>query len=292
MQKLIKTHQFVDLDAVFSAWLVNRFILWNEAEIVFDRNAADIEFDAVVDCGGVHDGALLRFDHHMTGYEQESAANLVYRWLQESNVEQHEPNAIAALAPLVELVHDGDLGRNTPAVQQSRRFGLHALISGWKANKKTDQEIYDQIAPMFEMFFQREQENERARLYLIEQPTYSSGDVEYQIHIDAPRGATQMAYEQGVNTIFYFNEDGSRGVVRRSDCANINVANAVHQAQATAGATIYGETQAMALELSLWFQHPAGWMSGVSPKGGDMPAPLVDDRQFVRMAHIIADHIR
>lgn len=143
-----------DWDAITAAYIVRKVFGITNWKFVNQRNPdPDILAGAfcVLDVGRVLDHSTLRFDHHQVMYVDDSldvcATSLLFDYLMR-DVSDHLRNAlgIAHLAPLIDLVNDGDNGKQTPVMQHSSLFGMHADLSDFIHNLNTpptDQQILD-----------------------------------------------------------------------------------------------------------------------------------------------------
>lgn len=294
IMKRIQTHQFIDMDAVASAWLVKRFIFNGDAEIVFDRHAEG-RFDAVVDVGGVYDPYFLRFDHHIAGMENQSATMLV--------LDSLPPSIGVALLPLVQIIHDADLGHNTQQVQSSKICGIHAFLDMLKKDH-TDAEAYAKLESMLDGIADRLIADREAEAWVAEQSTHwlrldDDQYLKYQIHIDAPKGATQAAYRLGVNLVAFYNPNGdlSRGMVRRNDCT-LHIGDVVANTPNEYIGAMFEHFRTSDIiniatsELVGWYKHPAGFMAGKTPKGGTLHPLDLTAEDFRWLIHIILEQVQ
>lgn len=131
------------MDAVVSAWLARDFLFAGDAVVQFVHRSQVPRYkdsaDCLVDVGQEYDPDQLRFDHRPPAFNKRTdscAAKLVWEHLIRSGVD------VAHLAGLVQLTHDGDSGRATQALRQSRRNGVHAKLERLKASGLDDTEVF------------------------------------------------------------------------------------------------------------------------------------------------------
>lgn len=147
--KKIVTHINPDLDAIFSVWLLKRFLLgWQEAEIdfcpagsTFNNEPVDSNLDVLhTDVG------LGKLDHHQTN-EFLSAAKLSFNYLLEARKgEKLSPLEEQALKLMVEVVNEVDNARelNWEEIKKTRyEFYLHNLFWGLRGLGASDLETVE-----------------------------------------------------------------------------------------------------------------------------------------------------
>lgn len=145
--KRIVTHVNPDLDAVASAWLIQKFLPgWEEAEIsfcqaetTFDGKPVDSDFDVLhVDVG------LGKLDHHQTnGLTCASKLSLDFI-LEKRKGQELSPLNLEALKMMVETINEIDNARDSswPEVKEGRYdFYLHSILSGLRRMGKIDIEV-------------------------------------------------------------------------------------------------------------------------------------------------------
>ena len=145
--KRIVTHVNPDLDAVASAWLIQKFLPgWEKAEInfcqaetTFDGKPVDSDSDVLhVDVG------LGKLDHHqINGFTCASKLSLDFI-LEKRKGQELSPLDLEALKMMVETINEIDNARDLswPEVKKERyNFYLHSILSGLRRMGKTDIEV-------------------------------------------------------------------------------------------------------------------------------------------------------
>ena len=134
------------MDAVVSAWLARDFLFACHARVQFVSRSQVPRYkdsaDCLVDVGQEYDPTRLRFDHRPPAFNKRTdscAAKLVWEYLIQSGVD------VAHLAGLVQLTHDGDSGRSSQALRDSRRSGAHARLEKLKATYPDDNEVFGRM---------------------------------------------------------------------------------------------------------------------------------------------------
>lgn len=138
----IISHSNPDFDAITYLWLMKRYAPeFRDAEInlmPFSQINDDLlgRADSVGDIGGQYYPAQWRFDHHHLPGSQSTdtcAAKMLWEYLLYLEID------VAHLAPLIEIIHQGDLARTDP-------IGIHSIIwgAGLQKNLITGQRLTDQ----------------------------------------------------------------------------------------------------------------------------------------------------
>ena len=147
VERVIVTHVSPDWDAIGGVWQLIRFVpKFKDAKVVFVNTGNPdrvilANADAVVDTGGTYNPYLHCYDHHqMKNPNEASAAMLVWRDLMYLHgINPYTPD-VAHLEPLVQLIHAGDCG--LPEADESRKYGIHAMLTEWKYQKYGDDVIF------------------------------------------------------------------------------------------------------------------------------------------------------
>ena len=292
MNPIIVTHVSPDLDAIASAWLLKRFDPhFFNADVAFvNTGNPDIDLlmraDAVVDTGRVLHPFGRRYDHHqMENPNQASAAMLVWQDLMFLHSMNQFRYDVTYLKPLIELVHAGDCG--LPEADESRKKGIHAVVSEMKFLKYSDEQILDwgfklldSITTALREGYSLESimagmpETMWGKLYITPaleraerlkvtgiQPyvAYRSNDGRFVALKDAPQGATQLAFEDGAELVLWSNYAENAIGINRARGSSVQVGELVDSLQnsaSDAGATI------LYAELATWYRHNSGFFSG------------------------------
>jgi len=273
--KLIVTHTNPDLDAIGYAWLMAKYAPgFGAYRIEFtafgqDRDLID-RADSVGDIGGVYDPARRRFDHHqLPGAESTAtcATRMTWDWLQSQGID------VAHLEPLVEIIHQGDLGRQSPV-------GLHGLLQGFaiRFKKNTGQRLSDQelMAWGFELIdcsatWLRRQAKVKAEL--AEKVLWKSEDGLIWAIQSGSTETSFAAYEQGARLVVFFGEpielpNGTTypvGVSRAPEWQEPDISILIYSI--IIHSTSHSE---VITEMESWFVHPAGFFAGRGTAKGPM----------------------
>jgi hypothetical protein len=267
MQTIV-THTNPDMDAIASAWILKKYLL-PDAEIFFVNTGATdpalLDFaTAVVDTGKVYDTARLRFDHHQFPGESANstcAAMQVYWYLLGLGA------PVTHLESLIFLIYQGDTGK--PEANESRRLGIHALLSGYKfwfrengaAPRIPDDMLYEQGARMLDVLESWLRKQRDARAELAEKVVYRS-----------PDNAVWAIRHGGVSTTFAAYEEGAQVIVFEAEPLDLvgGTTYGVGITRAQESTTDVGQlAKAVAAshpefaeEIGRWFCHPAGFFAG------------------------------
>lgn len=234
----------------------------------------DAQADFVGDTGLVADG-VRNFDHHQLRGEEArtSATYLMYEAIQAAGLD------ISHLFPLVRLIDRADWGHTSDDVALSRELGIHALLAAQKAAGASDYEILAWARQVWTALagglWQKAQARRELEANIVS--AFDVGGIRVAVlALDAPRGCTAAAYEAGHDVVFYqstVQRDGVtrhlRGAVRRTQAEPLHLGNQVEAALARPETP--GDIRA---ELAQWFQHPAGFMAGVSEKAAGGAEPM------------------
>jgi hypothetical protein len=127
IRKRVATHSRPDVDALVSVWLVERYLLAEEVEVVFvpyNHDFARQCVDCVVDMGGLYDPRYLLFEHRPPAFADRHAscaARLIWEHLLSVGKPVHH------LAELVQTAHHGDcvLRQGSALYQASKLRRIH-----------------------------------------------------------------------------------------------------------------------------------------------------------------------
>jgi len=278
--KTIVTHTNPDLDAIAYAWLMAKYAPgFGAYKIEFesianpDRNLLE-QADSVGDIGGEYDPARWRFDHHhLPGAESTAtcATRMVWEHLLSLGID------VAHLEPLIEVVHQGDLGYTDAA-------GIHAILWGFgirfEANNNrrlTDQEMAAwgfEILDCAGHWLKRKAE---LSAELSEKVIWKSDDRLIWAVENGSHGTSFAAYAEGARLIVFFGKpidlpEGTTypvGVSRAPEWQepnlNVSIGHILHMADHYPPEVI--------AEIESWFVHPAGFFSGRGTAKGPMFEP-------------------
>lgn len=265
---MIVTHMNPDLDAICGTWLLKRFGgLENEpVEFVSTGNPDAEKLEkavAVVDTGRQSDSIKRRFDHHhLPGQDANDtcAAMQVYQSL------KHFAE-IAHLEPLISLIFAGDTGRSEATA--SRELGLHALLSGYKAQfteqnpnvRLSDEAILAYGFGLLDILEVRLRKQAEARTELAEKTVYKSDDGLVWAIRHGSQGSTSAAYDEGARVVVFEGQpievDGGTtypvGIMRAGEWTEPNVGELAERVAVS---------KPFADEIGKWFKHPAGFFAG------------------------------
>lgn len=285
MQKII-THVAPDWDAIASVWLLKRHGGMPDADVVFVNTGAPDEAvlnaaTAVVDTGRILDPTRLRFDHHqLPGTEANAccATSLVFQWLKKDATD------LEYLAPMIDLIYAGDTGK--PAANESRRIGIHALLSATRAQYRPDDsrilgfgfDVLDRLAAHLRA-------SAEARASLDAHTVYTSADGLIVALRDAPQGATFAAYEQGARLVVFADyAKNAIGVMRGGEGADVHVGGLVSSLLNDYDCGLDDITPAMFDELCTWYRHQAGFFAGRGTDKAPSDKPIAVDLRTVAAA--------
>lgn len=262
----IVTHTSPDFDAIGAAWLLQTYGGMGEADIRFvsagePDPAVLAGAAAVVDVGREHDPARDRFDHHQDP-ALPSATMLVYQALLGRGAD------VAHLAPLVELIDDGD--RFGPISASSRQVGLHAALSGFKAQGRLDVSVYLFGSGLLDDVATTLRQRAEARAAALAHLVWQSDDGQVVAFRDAPRGVNEAAGEVlGARLAVWSSvEDPGTGEPTFSmGCKRLggeavttpHVGELVERAINSPAIT--WRNPELRAELARWFRHPQGWVA-------------------------------
>lgn len=321
----IVTHTSPDWDCILAAYLIGR-----------GRDDAHYQFvntgnpdtgllalaDAVVDTGKVYDPTKRRFDHHQDP-ALPSAAWLVfdhaYRLcgLQPDDVmwNANGNGTAPKITPLVHMVDAADRGRTSQIVHVSRRDGLHAILSAYKARRKADHEVLSfgfgmldraidllmggaNMADVFEdarkqhadLLAESHEARAAASEALGAATVYRSLDgAVYALH-EGGTGVSAAAFEAGAKVVLFrttYTDPATVavGISRGMEWADPHVGELAELARELlldrkARGEVLPEIDVCLAELERWYLHPAGFFAG----RGTLKAPM--DVPFDRLGYL------
>lgn len=273
---MITTHQNPDWDAIGAVWLLKRIVSLEDEVAFVNTGNPDKELlknaIAVVDTGKEFNPSALRFDHHhLLGQTANNtcATKQVFEFLlsQSSTVEY--------LSPLVDLIFQGDTGRSE--ANFSRELGIHALLSGFKATKKTDLEILTFGFLILDSLNLRLQNQTKAKVELAEKVVYKSKDNLIWAIKHGSAGSSFAAFEEGARVVIFEGEpievEGGItypiGIMRAGEWQEPNCGELAKRlleiAEYELASGTSGDFSFESLiqeEISKWFLHPAGFFAG------------------------------
>lgn len=286
----IVTHVAPDWDAIGAVWLLQRYGGLESVDVRFvntgrpDPDVLD-EAAAVVDTGRIYDPLRLRFDHHhLPGAEANAtcATQQVYHWLiiARPNVDW------SYLGGIVDLIYAGDTGK--AEAQESRRRGIHALLSAHKARNATDLGLLAWGMDVLDDLAAHAKARHEAAETLAQHMVYCSADGLLVALKDAPAHASSAAFEVGARLVVFQNESpetNAIGVWRSGEwqephCgelvrAILDYAPAIRMAGVLATTTM--AAQAVFAELETWYRHSAGFFCGRGTDKAPDPRPITVD---------------
>lgn len=295
----IVTHVSPDWDAIGAVWLLQRYGGLHDADVRFVNTGnppADVlaEATAVVDTGRIIDERRLRFDHHhLPGAKANAtcAMQQVYHWL----ILARPETDWTYLGGIVGLIYAGDTGRSE--ANESRRIGIHALLSARKARGAGDLALlafgYDLLDDLAAHAKARQEAAETLAAHII----YVSADGLLVALKDAPAHASSAAFEAGARLVVFQHTDLTipthaigiwrAGEWREPHCGELvtsilDRAPRVFMAQTVA--TTPQAAQAMFAELATWYRHEAGFFAGRGTAKAPNATPIEADLRDVAAA--------
>lgn len=271
---IIVTHTNPDFDAIGGVWLLKKYGGLSEAVVRFvNTGQPDKELleqaEAVVDTGQSYDPLRLRFDHHHLPGAKANMACATTQIL--DKLALHDPD-LDYLWPLVNLIYYGDTGN--PLANASRELGLHALLSGYKAQAALNGPPSDLAVMGFgfhllDCLDERLKNQAKAKAELDKKVVYQSADMKLWAIQFGSQGSTFAAFEAGARLVIFQGEplevEGgithAIGIMRAGEwqephCGDLT--NRVQQRlfdQGEAGSPMYNEVMS-------WYRHNAGFFSG------------------------------
>lgn len=293
----IVTHVSPDWDAIGAVWLLQRFGGLEDAEVRFvntGRPPADVLASAVAvaDTGREDAPARLRFDHHhLPGAEANAtcATQQVYHWLI-----LHRPETDwTYLGPIVDLIYAGDTGK--PAANESRKRGIHALLSALKARGAADYTLLNHGYGWLDLLAEHSKGRQEAAETLAQHLVYTSTDGLLMAIKDAPPMASSAAFDAGARLVVFQNsrpETNAIGIWRSGEWqephagqlvrAILDYAPAIRVEQTIATTTT--AAQAIFDELATWYLHEAGFFAGRGTDKAPDPRSIIADLRDIAAA--------
>jgi hypothetical protein len=293
----IIVHQSVDFDAVASAFLLSKladiygysdknylFVAATTTadEIMYTHSRASKGEQAfIADTGKQHDG-LYTFDHHQDGTNKTiSATSLVLDALIKQDRGWADCRKLAALAT------SGDWMQNTNGADWSSSIGLHAILSGLKAQGATDATIIAVMFPLLDLVCST-LKNQAQALRDAKELIVAEGEVHIQGQIvkwcytkpNAGLEVTKALYGLGYTIVASedtITKDGAGLNPRRINRAPDSM---IHLGKWIDEVIKYFERKSsygnigileveLYQELKTWYKHQDGFMVGLSLIGGD-----------------------
>lgn len=269
---MIVTHQNPDMDAIAGVWLLKRFGGLEDwpVEFVNTGNPDQSKLTAaiaVVDTGKKLDAINLRFDHHhLPGADANNVCAALQVYQSIKNFAE-----IAHLKPLIDLVFAGDTGR--PEADASRKLGIHALLSGFKAQfteqnsgiRLSDDAVLTYGFCLLDTLEVRLRKQAEARAELEEKTIYKSQDGLLWAIRHGSTSSSFAAFEAGARLVVFEGQpvevDGGTtypvGIMRAGEWQSPHVGDLVGY---LLGA--WGVSTPICNELRDWYQHEAGFFAG------------------------------
>lgn len=253
---LIVGHVSPDWDCIGAIWLLKRYGGMADAAVAF-VNTGNPDPDllasasAVVDTGRVFDPGILRFDHH---HFAGNAANETCATLQvaQALVLARPDFDFNPLWPIIALIYAGDTGK--PAANESRKIGMHALLSSKKASRALDDYgLLDYGFDLLDALAASLLAQDAARNALAAHTVYTSADGLLIALRDAPQGATFAAHEAGARLVVFADyERNAIGIMRGGEGQDVHVGGLVDAVR----------DPLLLPELATWYKHEAGFFAG------------------------------
>jgi hypothetical protein len=280
-QKTIFTHTRPDMDAIGYIWLMKKFAPGFENADVQFVSVADQEVtyamanaDSVGDVGGIYNAALWRFDHHQLPGEKATATcatRMCWEALLAKGID------VGYLEPLINVIHEGDLGRTPPV-------GLHGLFWGFAIRYKadagrslTDQQLMDagqELIDMAATWLKRVSENDKE---LSEKVIWTSPDKFVWAIQYGSAGSTFAAYTRGARIVVFEGEpfDSQEGLSYPVGASRAPEWKSPHLGKLVEAASTANPD--LRPELDMWYRHQAGFFAGRgTQKGPNTEPPKAD----------------
>jgi len=272
----IVTHRAVDMDCLFSAYLLWAVEFDRQAEVIFVpigplSSYVDEIATAVCDTGGEFDPTRLRFDHHGQIDNippSSSATSLVWNYLMDKGAD------VGHLEPLVNLITGADLGYQNYRgmdITTSALCGIHAELAEHKRREGiTDKQLWDWARGKFEVLsahlWRRAQDVKRAESCVV----WRSGDGRVVCTVGGNRQTTRTLHENGAQLVVYHDpETHSRGVMRSNTQSQWSVGILVEIAL-----NQDDTAPAIADELAEWHRDDRGFFAGRGSSKGPQAPPM------------------
>jgi len=276
---MIITHTSPDFDAIGSCWLLQRYGGMSDMPIVFvhtgspDRELLD-NAAAVVDTGRALDSANNRFDHHHLPGAMSNETCATYEvWFalldrNADDVTGGHYRSLMRIKPLIDLIYAGDTGK--PSANESRRLGIHALLSAQKAKRLDNAALLAYGYTLLDDLAASLIAHAESAASLSKHTVYASADGLVVALKDAPQGATFAAHEHGARLVIFASElpgTFARGVMRGGEGTDVHCGDLIEKIVVDLATPI-----AIGVELDSWFRHEAGFFAGK----GTAKAPCAD----------------
>lgn len=264
----IVSHVSPDFDAIASLWLLQRFGPFADADIKLvntgSPDAAVLEdASAVVDTGRVLDPSRWRFDHHQfagAAANATCAAMQVWQYLLLDNQD------LFYLQPLILLIYAGDTGK--PEAAESRRTGIHALLSAEKASGSGDLGVIAYGYDILDNLAAHLRRAHEAREALAQHTAYRSADGLLIALEQSSRASVSAAYDAGARLVLWhrtFEATETVELWRGGEGPDVDCGRLVKAVLwASAGTPVWEE-------VSTWYRHSAGFYAG---RGSDKAPDL------------------
>lgn len=297
----IYTHTNPDWDALGAAWMAKQIYPVSEVNFIpADAAIPPSRFPTVaVDVGRRYENSV--FDHHHDPSLPAATQLVLDYWVASADRStyyyKYPPKNLDNLA---ELIDAGD--RGLPLADESRREGMHAVLSAWKRERPGDQELLrrgfellDEVATRLDRGETMQEVNAWIRqTYAKEigewQKFLSTLDSEAQraVTYRSPDGAFVAVRDGSPPLTFHLLDQPETQLVlftSRSENPTPTVAVGLQRGrevdmncgQVVESAIAYAREigrEDMVRELESWFRHPAGFFAGRGSAKAPNPAPL------------------
>lgn len=295
----IIVHQNVDFDAVASAFLLTKLAeaygFYNDynysfvsaqlpaSEFVgmYNQNPQHNECVFVADTGKQHDGVFL-FDHHQDGTNKTiSATSLVLDAL----IKQDQ--GWADCRKLADLATSGDWMMNSNGADWSSSIGLHAVLSGLKAQGTSDADILAVMLPLLDLVcstlkHQAQALRDAKALIELEGEVHVQGQIVKWCSTATNSGleVTKALYGLGYTIVASEDQILKDGIelnprrINRAPDSTIHLGKWIDEViKYFERKSSYGNIGVLEVELyrelKPWYKHQDGFMVGLSLIGGD-----------------------
>ncbi len=278
--KLIVTHESPDADAIGYAYLMAKFAPGFEAYRIAFTNFSNPNqellkrADSVGDIGGQYSPQEWRFDHHhFKGADSTNTCATKMLW--------HHLRLLGRdvnhLEPLIEVIHQGDLGRTDPV-------GIHALLWGFaiRSQRNLGQRLSDEemMAWGFEVmdlaatWLKRQAKNQAE---LKDKVVWKSNDELIWAIKHGSAGTGFAAYAEGAQLVVF---EGKPIKLAKGTTYPIGISRAPEWQSPDVEEIVKRITESkdypdnIVNELNTWFIHEAGFFAGRgTPKSPDFDPP-------------------
>lgn len=278
--KLIVTHESPDADAIGFAYLMAKYAPGFEAYRIAFTNFSNPNqellkrADSVGDIGGVYNPSKWRFDHHH--FEGADSTNTCAAKMLWQHLKSHGRD-VAHLEPLIEVVHQGDLGRTDPV-------GIHALLWGFaiRSQRNLGQRLSDkemmawgfEVMDLAATWLKRQAENQAE---LKDKVVWKSDDGLICAIKHGSAGTGFAAYAEGARLVVF---EGKPVKLAEGTTYPIGISRAPEWQSPDVGQIVQRIIESLeypdniANEMSAWFIHEAGFFAGRgTPKSPDFNPP-------------------